>query len=68
LAWVSTESARLIGLKDYGLSAGSWADFIVLDAESPAAVIAEIAQPLMGFKRGRQTFKQEKARLLNVPK
>jgi cytosine deaminase len=68
LAWVSTESARLIGLKDYGLSAGSWADFIVLDAESPATVIAEIAQPLMGFKRGRQTFKQEKARLLNVPK
>jgi cytosine deaminase len=67
LAWVTTESACLIGLKDYGLSPGCWADFIVLDAKSPAAAIAEICQPIMGFKRGRLTFKQEKA-TLNIPK
>jgi cytosine deaminase len=56
LAWVSSESARMLRLKDYGLLAGCRADFIVFDAPSPAAVIAEISAPLMGFKGGRQTF------------
>jgi cytosine deaminase len=43
---------------------GCNADFIVLDAESPAAVIASLAQPLMAFKGGRQSFERKPALLL----
>jgi cytosine deaminase len=64
LAWVSSESARLLRLKDYGLLPGCRADFIVFDAHSPAAVIAEISAPLMGFKGGRQTFSRPAGQLL----
>jgi cytosine deaminase len=63
LAWVSSESARLLRLTDYGLQPGCRADFIVFDASSPAAVIAEIGAPLMGFKCGRQTFSRPAGRL-----
>jgi cytosine deaminase len=64
LAWVSTQSARVLRLENYGLSPGCCADFIVLDAETPAAVIAEIHQPLMGFKSGHQTFHRSAAKLI----
>lgn len=64
LGWVSSESARLLRLPDYGLEPGCRADFIVFDAPSPAAVIAEISPPLMGFKAGRQTFERALPRLL----
>jgi cytosine deaminase len=64
LAWVSSESARLLRLSDYGLSPGCHADFIVFDAPSPAAVIAEISAPLMGYKRGQRTFERPRGRLL----
>ncbi|HWV10954.1 MAG TPA: amidohydrolase family protein [Pseudomonas sp.] len=64
LGWVSSESARLLRLPDYGLTPGCRADFIVFDAPSPAAVVAEIAPPLMGFKAGRKTFERPRARLL----
>ena len=64
LAWVSTESAKLIGLKDYGLQPGCWADFIVVNADNSATVIARICQPTMGFKRGKQTFRHDKAKIL----
>ncbi|MBP5954863.1 amidohydrolase family protein [Pseudomonas anatoliensis] len=56
LGWVSSESARLLRLTDYGLLPGCRADFIVFDAPSPSAVIAEISAPLMGYKAGRPTF------------
>ncbi len=64
LAWISSESARLLRLKAYGLVPGCKADFIVFDADSPAAVIAEISAPLMGFKGGRQTFSRPAGQLL----
>ncbi|WP_223503673.1 amidohydrolase family protein [Pseudomonas sp. GL-RE-29] len=64
LAWVSSESARLLRLADYGLMPGCRADFIVFDAPSPAAVIAEICAPVMGFKGGRQTFSRSAATLM----
>ena len=64
LAWVSSESARLLRLKNYGLLPGCRADFIVFDAPSPAAVIAEISAPVMGFKGGRQTFSRPVGTLL----
>ena len=64
LGWVSSESALLLRLSDYGLQPGCRADFIVFDAPSPAAVIAQISPPLMGFKAGRQTFERAQPRLL----
>lgn len=64
LGWVSSESARLLRLADYGLSPGCHADFIVFNTPSPAAVIAEISTPLMGYKRGRRTFERPQGRLL----
>lgn len=64
LAWVSSESAAMLRLQDYGLRPGCRADFIVFDAPSPAAVIAEISAPLMGFKGGRQTFSRPVATLI----
>ncbi|TBV07013.1 amidohydrolase family protein [Phytopseudomonas dryadis] len=63
LSWVSSESARLLRLPDYGLAPGCRADFIVFDAPSPAAVVAEISPPLMGYKAGRKTFERPQARL-----
>ncbi|MGB7387334.1 MAG: amidohydrolase family protein, partial [Pseudomonas neustonica] len=64
LAWVSTESARLLRLPDYGLKPGCKADFVVFDAPSAAAVVAQIKAPSMGFKAGRQTFAREQPQLL----
>lgn len=64
LDWVSRESAKMLRLPDYGLAPGCHADFIVLDADSPAAVIAELQQPVMAFKAGRQSFERSPARLL----
>lgn len=66
LAWISSESAALLRLKDYGVQPGCRADFIVFDAPSPAAVIADISAPLMGFKAGRQTFSRPAATLLKA--
>lgn len=64
LAWVSSEAARMLRLSDYGLLPGCRADFIVFDAPSPAAVIAEICAPVMGFKGGLQTFSRPAGTLL----
>ena len=38
---------------------GNPADLVVWNAKSPAEVIATVAQPLMGFKRGRRVFTRE---------
>lgn len=64
LAWVSEESAKMIRLPGYGLSPGCHADFMVINAAAPADVIAELGQPLMAFKAGRQTFERSPATLL----
>jgi cytosine deaminase len=48
-------SARLLNLRDYGFAVGNPADVVVLGAQAPEQVIAEIAQPLAVFKNGRET-------------
>lgn len=53
---VTTSPARLMNLDAYGIAIGNPADLVVLDCRSAAMAIAEIAQPLMGFKRGRRSF------------
>jgi cytosine deaminase len=61
---VTSRSARLLRLTDYGVHEGALADLVVLDAADRAGAVAEIAQPLYGFKRGRMTFERPAARLL----
>ncbi|MBJ3777787.1 amidohydrolase family protein [Acuticoccus mangrovi] len=56
LSMVSTRSAELMNLTDYGLVPGNPADIVVLDATDPAMAVAELAQPMYGFKNGRPVF------------
>jgi cytosine deaminase len=56
LAMITTRSAKLLRLEDYGIAVGKPADLVVLDCATPDAAIAEVAQPLYGFKRGRRVF------------
>jgi cytosine deaminase len=53
---VTASPARLMNLGAYGIAVGNPADVVVLDCADPAAAVAELAQPLLGFKRGRPTF------------
>jgi cytosine deaminase len=52
---LTERSARLLNCKDYGFAVGRPADFVVVNAQSPEQAVAEIAQPLATFKKGRQT-------------
>ncbi len=54
-AMLTERSARLMNLRDYGLSLGNPADIVIIDARSPEQAIAEIARPVAVFKRGRPT-------------
>jgi len=60
---ISSRSARLMNLKNYGLTPGCLADIVVLDAESVEEAVAELAPVLYVFKRGRKTVSRECARL-----
>jgi cytosine deaminase len=53
---ITTLPARLMNLTDYGIRIGNPADIVVLDCQSRSSALAELAQPLFGFKRGRRTF------------
>ena len=56
LDMVSARSARLMNLKEYGISVGAPADLVVIDATDPTMAVAELAQPMYGFKRGKPVF------------
>jgi cytosine deaminase len=51
---LTQSSARLLNLKDYGLRVGNPADVVIIDAKTPEQAVAEIAQPVAVFKKGRQ--------------
>ncbi|MGE0034997.1 MAG: amidohydrolase family protein [Xanthobacteraceae bacterium] len=56
LDMVTTQAARLMNLPEYGLTVGNPADLIVLDCQNATSAVAELSQPLLGIKRGRQSF------------
>jgi cytosine deaminase len=58
-AMITERAARIMRKKDYGIAVGNPADLVVWNAKTPAEVIATVAQPLMGFKRGRRLFTRE---------
>jgi cytosine deaminase len=60
---ISSRSAKLMNLKDYGLTPGCFADLVVLDATSPEDAVAELAPVLYVFKRGRKTVSRARAEL-----
>lgn len=62
---ITTEPAKLMNLRDYGVAVGNPADFVVLDCHDRASAIAELSRPLFGFKNGRRTFICPPAKLLN---
>jgi cytosine deaminase len=52
---LTDRSARLLNLRDYGFAVGNPADVAVIGAREPEQAIAEIAQPLAVFKKGKRT-------------
>jgi cytosine/creatinine deaminase len=67
-AMLTARSARLLNLKNYGLTVGNPADIVIIDADSPEQAIAEIRQPLVVFKRGRRTVIRHPPELLRFDK
>ena len=51
---VTTQPARLLGLEGYGLQAGCHADFVLLQARTPAEAIRLRATRLAVYRRGRK--------------
>jgi cytosine deaminase len=62
-AMLTTRSARLMNLKDYGIAVGNPADVVVIDAQSPKQAVAEIRPPLAAFKRGKRTVTRHRVEL-----
>jgi cytosine deaminase len=58
-AMLSERPARMMRKTGYGIAKGNPADLVVWDAKTPAEVIASVAQPLTGFRRGRRVFTRE---------
>ena len=61
---LTSRSAKLLNLKDYGFAVGNPADVLILDAESPEQAVAEISRPVAVFKNGRQTVRWRAPELL----
>ena len=58
---VTRDPATLMRLSDYGIAVGHPADIVVLDCTDVVSAVAELAQPVMGFKRGRMSFSHPEA-------
>jgi cytosine/creatinine deaminase len=63
LDMITGDAARLMRLKNYGIRIGAPADLVCLDAGNPAEVVATLAQPLWGLKRGRESFTRMRPQL-----
>ncbi|MGY3489590.1 cytosine/adenosine deaminase-related metal-dependent hydrolase [Bradyrhizobium sp. USDA 4011] len=50
---VTTNAARALGLKDYGLTVGGTADFVVLDARHVQEAVVARPKPRDVYKAGR---------------
>ena len=60
---LTARSARLMNLKDYGVTVGNPADVVIFDATTPEQAIAEVRGPLAAFKNGIQTVTRPRAEL-----
>ena len=64
LSLVTDRPASLMRLPDYGIATGNAADIVVLDCMDAASAIAELALPLVVFKRGAMTVSRPAAILV----
>jgi cytosine/creatinine deaminase len=58
---VSRLPARLMRIRDYGIEIGHPANLVVLDARDQTDAFGGLAQPLVGYYRGRKTFERPAA-------
>lgn len=63
---ITTRSADLMNIKDYGLAPGMAADLVVIDCAAPEVAVAELVPVLYAFKRGRRTLTRSAA-VLHAP-
>ena len=61
---LTTRSARLLNLDDYGFAPGCRGDVTLFDARTPEQVVAEIARPVAVFKAGKQIVRWHAPELL----
>jgi cytosine deaminase len=61
---LTEHSAKLLNLRDYGLTPGNPADLVVIDAATPEQAVAEIRPPLAVWKHGRRTVIRHPPELL----
>jgi cytosine deaminase len=61
---LTSRSARLMNLTDYGFAVGNPADVVIIDAQTPEQAVAEIARPLAAFKNGRRTVVWQRPELV----
>lgn len=66
LDMVSASSAKLMNIADYGIEAGKSASFVVLDCETRAQAVAELAPVRLAVKDGQRTVSRP-APTLHVP-
>ena len=59
----TTQAAKLMRLKDYGVAVGAPADLVMLDAPDAVTALRTVAPVLAAFKRGRRTVSREPVRL-----
>lgn len=64
---LTTRSARVLNLRNYGFAVGNPADVVVFEAQSPEQAVAEIARPVAAFKNGKQTVEWQAPQLLRPP-
>lgn len=62
-AMLTDRPARILRRADYGIAVGNPADLILWDAAAPEEVVATVALPLAGFKRGRRVFTRTRPEL-----
>ena len=60
---ITERAATILRADDYGIAPGCDADLVVLDCQTPEEVVTQLAQPLLGVKRGRHTFTRDPARI-----
>jgi cytosine deaminase len=60
---LTSRSAKLMNLSNYGIKVGNPADVAVLDATSPRQAVAELREPIAVFKRGKRTVTRQRTEL-----
>ena len=61
---ITSRAARLMNIGAFGIEAGHPADIVVLDCQTAEQAVRELAQPLLGLKRGRQSFRRTRPELM----